>query len=92
MEDFIRAIGAEPVVYANRNECCGGYAVMEDQKPLRRRRAPPSWITPRTCRRGHAGDGMPPVPVQPDQERAGEHACRWYYFTELLAEALGVKD
>ena len=25
MEDFIRALGAEAVVYAMRNECCGGY-------------------------------------------------------------------
>ena len=24
MEDFIRAIGAEPVIYPYRNECCGG--------------------------------------------------------------------
>ena len=29
MEDFIRAIGATPVVYAMRNECCGGYISME---------------------------------------------------------------
>ena len=25
IEDFIRAIGAEPVIYARRNDCCGGY-------------------------------------------------------------------
>ena len=31
IEDFLRAIGAEPVLYANRNECCGGYAVLEDR-------------------------------------------------------------
>ena len=30
IEDFLRAIGAEPVLYANRNECCGGY-VLEDR-------------------------------------------------------------
>ena len=24
MEEFIRAIGAEPVIYPYRNECCGG--------------------------------------------------------------------
>ena len=29
LEDFIRAIGAEPVVWARRNECCGGYTVVE---------------------------------------------------------------
>ena len=30
MEDFIKALGAEPIVYPLRNECCGGYAVLED--------------------------------------------------------------
>ena len=31
LEDFIRAIGAEPVVYAQRNECCGGYMAVENK-------------------------------------------------------------
>ena len=30
LEDFIRAIGAEPVIYAQRNECCGGYMAVEN--------------------------------------------------------------
>ena len=25
IEDFIKALGATPVVYPMRNECCGGY-------------------------------------------------------------------
>ena len=29
MEDFIRALGAEAVVYAKRNECCGAYISVE---------------------------------------------------------------
>ena len=65
---FIRAIGAEPVVYANRNECCGGYAVMED----RSHRAEEEHRCHAKRRRhagGNAGDGMSPVPVQPDQEQ-----------------------
>ncbi len=33
IEDFIRAIGATPVKYPFRNECCGGYMTMTD-KPL----------------------------------------------------------
>ena len=33
LEDFIRAIGAEPVYYGMRNECCGGYVSLKD-KPL----------------------------------------------------------
>ena len=31
MEEFIRAIGAEPVMYPQRNECCGGYVSMENK-------------------------------------------------------------
>ena len=33
IEDFIRALGAEPVVYPYLNECCGGYVSLKD-KPL----------------------------------------------------------
>ena len=29
LEDFIRAIGATPVLYPMRNECCGGYLTLE---------------------------------------------------------------
>ena len=32
MEDFIRALGAEPVIYPYRNECCGGYISLEKKK------------------------------------------------------------
>lgn len=32
IEDFIKAVGAEPVVYPMRNECCGGYVTMEDKQ------------------------------------------------------------
>ena len=31
LEDFIRAIGAEPVYYGMRNECCGGYTTIENR-------------------------------------------------------------
>lgn len=31
IEDFIRAIGAEPVIYPYRNECCGGYMTLENK-------------------------------------------------------------
>ena len=31
IEDFIKALGATPVVYPYRNECCGGYVTMEDE-------------------------------------------------------------
>ena len=31
LEDFIKAIGATPVVYQMRNECCGAYCTLEDK-------------------------------------------------------------
>ena len=32
MEDFIRALGAEPVIYPYRNECCGGYISLKEKE------------------------------------------------------------
>jgi heterodisulfide reductase subunit B len=31
MEDFIKALGAEPVIYPYRNECCGGYISLKEK-------------------------------------------------------------
>ncbi len=32
LENFIKALGATPVIYSLRNECCGGYMALEDKK------------------------------------------------------------
>lgn len=37
IEDFIRAIGGEPVIYSLRNECCGGYVTLEDKATAQNR-------------------------------------------------------
>lgn len=39
MEDFIKALGAEPVIYPSRNECCGGYVVVEDAESAKKKSA-----------------------------------------------------
>lgn len=89
MEDFIRAIGAEPVVYARRNECCGGYCTVENKayaqkqvdKIMDNAKAQGAEMLLTACPlcmynlKENAADGLPV-----------------YYFTELLAEALGVKE
>ena len=89
IEDFIRAIGAEPVVYARRNECCGGYCTMENRdyaakqvdKIMDNARACGAEMLITACPlcqynlKENASDGLPV-----------------YYFTQLLAEALGVKE
>lgn len=32
IEEFIRALGAEPVIYPYRNECCGGYISLKEKE------------------------------------------------------------
>lgn len=36
MEEFIRALGAEPVIYPYRNECCGGYISLDEPSSAKR--------------------------------------------------------
>lgn len=89
LEDFIRAIGAEPVLYSRRNECCGGYCTIEN-KAYAGKQVDKIMENAKNCGvemlitacplcmynlKENAADGLPV-----------------FYFTELLAEALGVKE
>lgn len=88
LEDFIRAIGAEPVIYANRNECCGGYITLEN-KSLAVKKA--SAVTASAKANGaECLITACPLCLYNLKENA-EGDMPVYYFTELLAEALGVK-
>ena len=87
LEDFIRAIGAEPVTYAMRNECCGGYVTLENKSFADSRAAA---ITANAAKQGaEAIITACPLCMYNLKENSGELPV--YYFTELLAEALGVK-
>ncbi len=88
MEDFLRAIGAEPVISPARNECCGGYISLEDREAARAHSAEIA-----DSAASHGADGI--VTACP--------LCRYnliksgsplpvFYFTELLAKALGVTE
>ena len=46
IEDFIASIGATPVLYGQRNECCGAYVTLED-KAQAQKSAGASSIPPR---------------------------------------------
>lgn len=89
MEDFIRALGAEPVIYARRNECCGGYCTLEEKtfaakqvgKIMENAKAQGAEMLITAC----------PLCMYNLQENA-ENGLPVYYFTEILAEALGVKE
>lgn len=88
LEDFIRALGADPVIWPQRNECCGGYLTMEDAQAAKKRSAAVA-----ASAQNHDAQLM--VTACP--------LCRYnliksgselpvLYFTELLAEALGIKE
>ena len=88
IEDFIRAIGATPVVYSQRNECCGGYMAMEDPEFARRR------VDAVLASAQEAGAEMVitacPLCMYNLAQNATAHKIPVKYFTELLAQALGV--
>ena len=88
LEDFIRAIGAEPVIYAQRNECCGGYVRLED-KALAAKKSTAVLASAAS----HGADTL--VTACPlckyNLAKAGA-ALPVIYFTELLAEAMGLKE
>lgn len=89
IEDFIRALGAEPVIYAYRNECCGGYIALEDKEAASKksRRVIDGVID------GGAEAIVTACPLcKYNLIKNGESEIPVVYFTELLAEALGVKE
>lgn len=88
IEDFIKAIGATPVVYAFRNECCGGYMTVND-KSLASKMAD-KVIT--SAKQAGAEEMITACPLcLYNLKENGTDCLPIYYFTELLAEALGVK-
>lgn len=87
LEDFIRAIGAEPVVYGQRNECCGGYVTVENPGYAKSRA---ELILDNAASQG-AECLITACPLcMYNLNKAGSLPV--YYFTELLAEALGLKE
>ena len=90
IEDFIRAIGAEPVVYPMRNECCGGYISLKD-KPMAANMV--DQIMDSASWKG-AGELITACPLCMYNLRNNgtKQGLPVTYFTELLAEALGIKE
>jgi heterodisulfide reductase subunit B len=91
IEDFIKAIGAIPIKYPYRTECCGGYLCLE-QKDLVNK------MTDNILQSALNHDAKEIVTACPlckynlEQSFGGaKNKLSIIYFTELLAEALGVK-
>ena len=88
MEDFIRALGAEAVVYARRNECCGGYISVESPEAAKRNSN--NIIT--NAKAAGAEMIITACPLCKYNLVKNGADIPVVYFTELLAEALGVKE
>ena len=90
IEDFIRAIGATPVIYSQRNECCGGYMAMEDEGYARRR------VERILASAKEAGADeiitACPLCMYNLAHNAGDAKVPVKYFTELLYQALGLGE
>ncbi len=93
IEDFIKAVGAEPVVYPMRNECCGGYVTLEDKELAVKKSAAVLESAKNAgaelivtacplCLYNLNKNGAPNVAGSP----------KVLYFTQVLAAALGDED
>jgi heterodisulfide reductase subunit B len=88
LEDFIRAIGGEPVLYPQRNECCGGYMTMEEPSVAKNRS---SQVMHSAAENG-AEMVITACPLcLYNLQKNGSTELPVVYFTELLAQALGLK-
>ena len=88
MENMIRAMGAEPVVFANRNECCGGYVVLESPELAAKKSQA---VVDNAAAMG-ADMIITACPLCKYNLQKNGAKIPVVYFTELLAEALGVKE
>lgn len=87
-EDFISALGAEAVIYPLRNECCGGYIALEDAESAKKKS-----LSVSESAAGHGADLIiTACPLCKYNLIKNESPVPVIYFTEILAEALGVKE
>ena len=88
IEDFISSLGAEAVLYPERNECCGGYVVLEDKAQAGAR----SMKVSESAKSHGAEMIVTACPLCKYNLAKSGSDIPVVYFTELLAEALGVKE
>ena len=89
IEEFIRALGAEPVIYPYRNECCGGYVSLKDNDLSKK-----MCNTVMDSAKGFEAEMLVTAcPLcQYNLTKNTADGVPVIYFTEILAEALGVKE
>ena len=93
IEDFIKAVGAEPVVYPMRNECCGGYVTMED-KQLAAKKSAAVLESAKNAGAELIVTACPLCLYNLNRNGAANvaDAPKVVYFTQVLAAALGDED
>ncbi len=88
MENFIKALGADPVIYAKRNECCGGYVSVQSAELAKKS----SNSVIQNAKAQGAEMIITACPLCKYNLIKNGADIPVVYFTELLAEALGVKE
>ena len=88
MEKLIEALGGEAVVSPYRNECCGGYIALEDADSAKKK----SLSITENAKRMGADMIITACPLCKYNLEKHDSEIPVVYFTELLAEALGVKE
>ena len=88
MEDFIKALGADAVVFAKRNECCGGYVSLESPELAKKS----SNAVVENAKAQGAEMIITACPLCKYNLIKNGADIPVVYFTELLADALGVKE
>ena len=88
MEDLVKALGADAIVYARRNECCGAYVSVEAPEAAKKN----ALAIIENAKAAGAEMIITACPLcKYNLEKCGS-GFPVVYFTELLAEALGVKN
>ena len=88
IEDFIKALGATPVIYAQRNECCGGYIRMESPEMAKKQSA----TVAENAKKQGAEMIITACPLCLYNLKKSSSDIEVAYFTDVLAEALGIKE
>ena len=88
LEDLLRALGAEPVLFPRRNECCGGYVALEDPESAAKK----SRLVQKSAGRRNAQQLVTACPLcRYNLTKHDDGTLPTVYFTTLLAEAFDLK-
>jgi len=88
-ERFIKALGGEPVIYSYRNECCGGYVALKEKEMADEMAT--KVVESAKEQGAHEIITACPLCLYNVKNNAGKH-MKVVYFTDLLAEALGLDE